>query len=150
MYQTEKVKKFGGIKKLNNAIKTKLLDDVYCWENSKWYTQNYWNDVADKNLTGITLSELMTGTPLDATHFAGPLFNKMNEKGHVYEWVPQLKRWLYIERHPNAQIEPLNRVVFYFVNSIFAIATMSFIAKLQGASTPKALGKNSISPLSNL
>ncbi|WP_336016985.1 hypothetical protein [Acinetobacter pittii] len=107
MYQTEKIHKFGGINKLKDAIKTKLLDDVYCWETEKWYTQRYWNEVADKNLTGITLSELMTGTPLDATHFAGPLFNKMDEAGRVYEWVPSQNRWLYVGRHPNAQITPI-------------------------------------------
>lgn len=107
MYQTEKIHKFGGINKLKDAIKTKLLDDVYCWETEKWYTQRYWNEVTDNNLTGITLLDLITGTPLDATHFAGPLFNKMDEKGHVYEWIPQQKRWLYVGWHPNAKINPI-------------------------------------------
>lgn len=41
MYQTEKIYKFGGINKLKDAIQTKLLDDVYCWETEKWYTQRY-------------------------------------------------------------------------------------------------------------
>ena len=72
MYQTEIISKFGGINKLKDAIKTKLPDDVYCWETGKWCIQRYWNEVADKNLTGITLLDLMTGTPLDATHFSGP------------------------------------------------------------------------------
>lgn len=107
MYQTEKIVKFGGINKLKDAIHTKLLDDVYCWETGKWCTQRYWNEVADKNLTGITLLDLMTGTPLDATHYAGPLFNKMDEKGHVYEWVPKQNRWLYVGWHPNSTIKPI-------------------------------------------
>lgn len=105
MYQPEKVKKFGGVTKLNEAIKTQLLDDVYCWENEKWYTQRYWNEVIKGSLTGITLAELLKNTPLDATHFSGPLFNKMNEKGHVYEWAPLQSRWLYVGWHPNARIE---------------------------------------------
>lgn len=108
LYQPEKVKKFGGINKLKNAIKTNSLDDVYCWENGKWYTQRYWSEVVDKTLTGISLSELLEKTPLDATHFSGPLFNKMDESGHVYEWIPQQKRWLYVGWHPNASIEPLD------------------------------------------
>ncbi|MDN8246516.1 hypothetical protein QZK48_08180 [Acinetobacter baumannii] len=107
MYQTEKIHKFGGINKLKDAIKTKLLDHVYCWETGKWCTQRYWNEVSDKNLTGITLLDLMTGTPLDATHFSGPLFFKMHNDGHVYEWVPKQNRWLYVGWHPNSTIKPL-------------------------------------------
>ncbi|ELW85695.1 MULTISPECIES: hypothetical protein [Acinetobacter] len=108
MYKTEIISKFGGINKLNDAIKTKALCDVYCWEDGKWYSQGYFDDIAGKNRTGETLLDLMTGVPLDATHFAGPLFIKQNEKGNVYEWVPKLKKWLYVGWHPKANIKPLN------------------------------------------
>ncbi|WP_335986899.1 hypothetical protein [Acinetobacter bereziniae] len=107
MYKTEIISKFGGINKLKDAIKTKLLDDVYCWENGKWYAQRYWCEVASKNLTGETLLDLMTGIPLDATHFSGPLFFKMDDKGNVYEWVPKPKKWLYVGWHPNSKIIPI-------------------------------------------
>ena len=108
MYKTEIISKFGGINKLKDAIKTKSLYDVYCWENGNWYTQRYWIHIASKNLKGETLLDLMTGIPLDATHFSGPLFLKKDEKGNVYEWVPKLKKWLYVGWHPNASIKPLD------------------------------------------
>ena len=74
------------------------------------------NEVADKNLTGITLLDLMTGTPLDATHFSGPLFFKMDKDGHVYEWVPKQNRWLYVGWHPNSAIKPLYKGFAQFLS----------------------------------
>lgn len=108
MYLTEKVKKFGGIAKVNDAIQHHALDDVFCFDTGKWYTSRYWSEVIQDTYTGVSLRELYENNPLDATHFSGPLFNKMDEKGHVYEWVPQRKKWLYVGWHPRAELTPFN------------------------------------------
>ncbi|HFG4486353.1 hypothetical protein [Acinetobacter baumannii] len=55
----EIISRFGGVKKIDDAVKSKLLDDIYCWETEKWYTARYWeHHKMSTQFTGITMGEL--------------------------------------------------------------------------------------------
>lgn len=51
--------RFGSLDKLNKAIHSKALDDIYCWETERWYTAKYWEyHEMCSSYSGITMREL--------------------------------------------------------------------------------------------
>ena len=52
------VVRFGGRAKVEEATRTKAIDDVYCWELGKWFSHRYWIAQMANNHTGVTLREL--------------------------------------------------------------------------------------------
>ncbi|WP_414659204.1 hypothetical protein ACMHYC_10765 [Acinetobacter courvalinii] len=52
------VDRFGGKEKVEEATKTKAIDDVFCWELGKWFSHPYWNAKMKDTHTGVTLREL--------------------------------------------------------------------------------------------
>lgn len=52
------VVRFGGRAKVEEATRTKAIDDVYCWELGKWFSHRYWKAQMESNHTGVTLREL--------------------------------------------------------------------------------------------
>lgn len=52
------VTRFGGRNEVEEATRTKAIDDVYCWELGKWFSHRYWVDHMKSSYTGVTLREL--------------------------------------------------------------------------------------------
>ncbi|HGH3611541.1 TPA: hypothetical protein ACJK7E_000531 [Acinetobacter baumannii] len=52
------VARFGGKAKVEEASRTKAIDDVYCWELGKWFNHQYWVAQMANTHTGVTLREL--------------------------------------------------------------------------------------------
>ena len=59
MNDQDVVARFGGKEKVEEAIKTKAIDDFWCWEIGKWVTQPYWKEKMRDSYTGVTLRELV-------------------------------------------------------------------------------------------
>lgn len=53
------VSRFGGKDKVIEATKTMGIDDVYCFELDKWFTQRYWEAKMKDDYKGVTLRELV-------------------------------------------------------------------------------------------
>lgn len=53
------VSRFGGRDKVIEATKKAIgIDDVYCFELDKWFTQRYWEAKMKDAYKGVTLREL--------------------------------------------------------------------------------------------
>lgn len=53
------VSSFGGRDKVIEAIQKAIgIDDVYCFELDKWFTQSYWEAKMKDAYQGVTLREL--------------------------------------------------------------------------------------------
>ncbi|MDS7929231.1 hypothetical protein RMB13_07030 [Acinetobacter sp. V102_4] len=52
------VARFGGKARVEEATRSKAIDDVYCWELGKWFNHRYWVEKMENNHTGVTLREL--------------------------------------------------------------------------------------------
>ena len=58
------VVRFGGKEKIKEATKTQAIDDVWCWDISKWVAQSYWEAKMKDSHNGTTLRELITAAKL--------------------------------------------------------------------------------------
>lgn len=58
-YKTDLVKRFGGVEAVEIASWKMAMDDVYCWELDKWFTQGYWKANLRDTHTGVTLRDLV-------------------------------------------------------------------------------------------
>lgn len=58
MKEQDIVERFGGTDEVKAVTKTKAIDDVYCWELGKWFSDRYWNEKMKDTHTGVTLREL--------------------------------------------------------------------------------------------
>ncbi|EXD15140.1 hypothetical protein J479_2641 [Acinetobacter baumannii 1297] len=58
-YTTDLVKRFGGVEAVEIASWKMAMDDVYCWELDKWFTQGYWKANLRDTHTGVTLRDLV-------------------------------------------------------------------------------------------
>lgn len=52
------VSRFGGRDKVIEATQKMGIDDVYCFELDKWFTQRYWEAKMKDAYKGVTLREL--------------------------------------------------------------------------------------------
>lgn len=51
---------FGGLNEVRKLVQSKALEDVYCAETRKWYTEKYWSENMkfQANISGITMKQV--------------------------------------------------------------------------------------------